>query len=389
VSQQRSEPRIFWRGKDLTVLWRPSRGYHALSFKRANRFFILGIIGSGKSSLLERLGENYLEAGHVIFDLFGSKDGEGLAWLRSPYAENRKILLLCGDSLDVNAPCDVKHVGKLRLRDFTDYQIVISASPLYASMDDEYGSINKVIDLLYTQRPRTGWSKLIFLLVREASNLFYSRMKAIKDQVMAKNETSYLIRESRHAGLACGMDSLKWTSVDVDFRHLSDYLIFKKLGQFMLPRDLRFVYRMIDFNYLQFRMPRNKFAILTKDGNVGVGLFPEVSWHMQEGEPLLKSLGIRIERGEEIEVAESRGAHTTVGDEEHHKIVCAYLDENLSMHGIAKKLERSTKTIHDHIQAHNKSIEKDGSCLACKRMKSPHYIEKAVKNRKGNNVMTR
>ena len=35
----------------------------------------------------------------VVFDLFGSRDGEALAWLRSPYANEKKILVMHGQKV--------------------------------------------------------------------------------------------------------------------------------------------------------------------------------------------------------------------------------------------------------------------------------------------------
>jgi len=74
----------------MKIYW--IRGNENLSFNKPQTFFILGIRGSGKSSLLEHIGTKYLEKGCCILDLFGSRDGEGLAWLRSPYAQDKRIL---------------------------------------------------------------------------------------------------------------------------------------------------------------------------------------------------------------------------------------------------------------------------------------------------------
>ena len=60
------------------------KGKDDFDFLRDYVYMILGVRGSGKSSFLENLGIHYLSKGAVILDLFGSRDGEGLAWLRSP-----------------------------------------------------------------------------------------------------------------------------------------------------------------------------------------------------------------------------------------------------------------------------------------------------------------
>ena len=78
---------------------------------------------------------HYLESGHAVLDLFGSRDGEGIAWLWSPYAKEKNILLLHGESVDMDCSWPVKKSSTLQLSDLEEYDIIISASPLYLSMD--------------------------------------------------------------------------------------------------------------------------------------------------------------------------------------------------------------------------------------------------------------
>jgi hypothetical protein len=97
----------------VKVLW--VRDNDSIHFNRPHTWFSLGLRGTGKSSLLEHIAEHYIAEGHVIFDLFGSRDGESLAWLRSPYAKDKKILLLKGENVDVEASFPVKSVESVRL----------------------------------------------------------------------------------------------------------------------------------------------------------------------------------------------------------------------------------------------------------------------------------
>jgi energy-coupling factor transporter ATP-binding protein EcfA2 len=160
------------------------RGKDDIDFNRPSTWFILGTRGSGKSSFLETLGCYYLQEGHTVLDLFGSRDGEGLAWLRSPYMKGKKALLLCGESVDVQAPCDVKKASALGLSDFSSYDIIISASPLYLNPDDEFVNAAAITDKVYK---RLSWSRLIYCIVREAANFYYSRLKVSDNQVLAKS----------------------------------------------------------------------------------------------------------------------------------------------------------------------------------------------------------
>jgi len=335
----------------------------------------LGVRGSGKSSLLEYVGEGYLAAGHKILDLFGSRDGENLAWLRSPYAKDKKTLLIHGDNVSVSGSFDAKNISKLSLSDFENYDIAISSSPLYSSPDDEFFQVNKLIDILYQ---RLSWKTLIYMIVRESANLYYSRLRVSRNQLDAKAGAVYLIREARHMGVALGLDTLKYTSVDIDIRTVVDYFCFKSQGVLGLPDDKVWLYGY--FNPAVVRnMPPQYFLMVTTQGALGLGTFPCPPWHKQERENILKSVGLRVEHGDRIEYGKSRGAYRTVGDQEHTNIINNYLDEDLSMGKIAKKLNRSAATIYTQIHVHNESIEKQGFCAECRRLNGKHEAERSAK----------
>jgi len=328
----------------------------------------LGIIDSAKSTFLERIGEEYLKAGHVVLDLFGSIDGEALAWLRSPWVEDKKVLLLHGDNVDVKSSHDTKNVSKLLVRDFHNYDILISATPLYISPSQEYREVNKVLDLLYK---RQSWRRLVYGIVREASNIFYSRIRVSKDQLAAKAEAIYLIRESRHMGLALGLDSLRFMSIDIDIRSVVDYQVIKALGLFGLPDDLEWLYHLVNPAFIR-NMPRGAFVLLSRTGAIGMGSFSALPWHKQEKEAIVPAVGLRIEYGEEPKYAEDRRTFKTIGDYEHVEILELYLDEKQSMHKIAKLKKRSTSTVQGQIKGHDMAIKRSGFCPRCRRVKGNH-----------------
>ena len=356
----------------MKVAW--IRGRERISFNRPHSWFILAIRGSGKSSFLEHLGELYLREGHSILDLFGSRDGESLAWLRSPYAQEKRLLLIHSDNTSVEAPCDTKPVSKVRLRDFDDYDILISSSPLYTSPNDEFLQVNKLTDLLYK---RLTWKKLVYVLVREASNLYYSRLKVAKNQKTAKSEMVYLIREARHMGVALGLDTLKFTSIDADIRAVIDYLILKKQGLMNLPRELNWIYRYINPTSTRQMKPSN-FIMITAGGALGLGAFPNIPWHKQEQEDILRAVNVYVEHGEELQYGQSRGTFKTVSDQEHREIMEAYT-ANTSMAAIARHKDRSTATIHTQIKKHNQMIQKTNSCPLCKRAGSTLHNKQITK----------
>lgn len=356
----------------MRIAW--VRGSETIRFTRPLTFFVLGVRGSGKSSLLEHIAESYLNEGQTILDLFGSRDGEGLAWLRSPHAKDRKILLIHGDNVSVSSSFDAKNISKLSLSDFKHYDILISSSPLYSSIDDEFFHVNRIIDLLYK---RLSYKRLIYMIVRESANLYYSRLRVSANQLTAKAESTYLIREGRHVGLALGLDTLKYTSVDIDIRSVLDYLMLKSQGVLGFPSDMQWLYGYFSPHVVR-NMPPQYFCMVTRKGALGIGEFPEIPWHKREKENILRAVGLKVKYGERIDYGESRGVYRTVGDQEHVEIIDDYF-QGLSMGKIAQKLNRSAATVHTQIHSHNESIEKFGFCVKCRRLKGKHEIEKTNK----------
>lgn len=351
------------------------RGNHNISFTRPDVWFGLGQRGSGKSSFLEYTGCSYLDKGATVCDLFGSRDGEGLAWLRSPYAKEKKILLLKGENVDVDASHDVKQVDELKVRDFEDYDIIISSSPLYLSVDQEFAYAAKVTDLLYT---RLHPKRLVYGICREAANFYYSRLKVSENQTFAKANMIYLIRESRHVWLALGLDSIRFYSIDIDIRNLADYMIIKSQGLPGLTKDLKWLYSYVE-PHLVRKLKPNQFLLLVSDGAIGYGIFPEVEWHKKEKEDIMRAVGVSTEYGEELKEGVWKGTFRTVSDREHAEIIRLYVEENLGLVKIAETVGRSSKTCSDHVHKHNVAVERSGFCPACKRFGSPYSREAARK----------
>jgi hypothetical protein len=340
------------------------RGSGKIQFNTPSRYFCLGITGSAKSSFLETIGEGYLNEGHTVLDLFGSRDGEGLAWLRSKWAEEKRVLILHGDNVDLETSHKTMNVSKLSLNDFEKYDLILSGTPCYVNPNCEFIEVNHILDLLYQ---RLSWKRLVYAITREAANLFYSRLRANKDQLQAKAEAVYLVRESRHMGLALGLDSLKYTSIDIDMRYLVDYQVIKQMGMIGLPDDLSWLYHMVRASWIR-KMDRSSFLILTREGSIGIGAFSPISWHKQEGENILKALGIKREVGEAPELGEDRRTFKTIGDAEHSEIMTLYIDEKQSMAKIHTLKNRSPATIKAQIDEHNAAITRSGFCPKCKRV---------------------
>jgi hypothetical protein len=354
----------------LKVKIRWARGNETISFTRPSTWFCLGLRGTAKSSFLEHLAMRYMEKDAVVFDMFASRDGENLAWLRSPYAKDKKILLLRGENVDVQSSFPVKAVESLTLNDVENFDIIISASPLHLNPDQEFYNAARLTDLLYK---RLHYKRLVYLTVREAANFYYSRLKVSDNQVAAKANMIYMIREARHVGLALGLDSIRYYAIDIDIRNLADFTVLKSQGVQGLASDLQWLYSFFDPSVIR-NMPKQNFIIISKTGALGLGQFPYHEWHKEEREDILANVGVKVEYGEAVEEGELKGTFKTVGDKEHAEIVSSYALGS-GMEKIAKDKGRSTRTISVHVNSHNSAIQRAGFCPQCKRVNSKHFCE--------------
>jgi hypothetical protein len=350
----------------LRIQW--TRDYEKIKYNVPQVIYTEGTRETGKGVLLENFGMHYLSYDACVLDLLGALDAEGLAWLRAPFAKDLKILLMKGPSVDVKCNWDVMETSKLGLNDFYKYDLIISARPLYVNKDSEYTSIGQIINLLYT---RFNWSRIIFMLVREASSLWHSRLMLSQRQTDVKTESVYLLRESRHMGLALGLDSLKYTSIDADVRVHFDYTFVKAHGIEGLPDELRWLYYFYNPSWIQKMLPK-EFIVVSRKGPLGVGICPWHSWHKLERENIMKELGFDIQYGEVAEEGEDRGEFKTVGDNEHSEIIGLYFAKS-SVHKIAEEKKRSTATIAQHIKRHNSAVARSQFCPSCKRANGPYY----------------
>jgi len=167
------------------------------------------------------------------------------------------------------------------------------------------------------------------------------------------------------------LDSIRYYAIDIDIRNLADYLILKAQGLHGLAGDIKWLYNY--FNPATVRnMPPQYFFMITKTGALGLGQFPYNTWHKEEKENILANLGIKMEYGEMFEEAHSRGTYLTVSDKEHSEIIRIYVEEGIGYASIAERLHRSSRTPHEHIEAHNKAVERSGFCAPCKRAKGQY-----------------
>lgn len=314
----------------------PGRGIEPLTFDEPRVFFVVGVRDSAKSTLLETIGEYYLDGGSCVADIYAARDGENLAWCRSPWAESKKILLLHGENVDVIAPFKTKKVEDFTLHDFDVYDLIISCPLLYLRPDDEFSGVNHLIDILYRRPP--SWKRMIYCLVRESANLFYSRLRISPNQLTAKSEVAYLTREMRHQGISLGLDTQIMTGVDYQVRTQSDYTFVKRMGVVGINKDdpLYFLYSYFNPAYIR-RMPKSEFILACKGGALALGSFEKLPWHKRPKENILAKTNIHVEYGEAREPIKG-STEQSVGDLEHSHIIELYVKDGLSM----EKIKRET-----------------------------------------------
>lgn len=351
----------------MKIAW--IHGRRSIEISKPYTWLVLGVRGSGKSAFLEHLAELHLKEGNTVLDLFAARSGENLGWLRSKWIKKKKALLLTAENTTVEYEIphlDVKPYFLLELEDFEKYDIIINSSPLYRNIDEEFKAVNTIIDKLWK---RLEWKRMVFVMVREAANLLYARMKIAENQTLAKTFLSYWLREARHTGCSLALDSQRFMAIDIEIRNLCDFIIFKAQGSFGLPKDLHYVYKYIEPTWLQKAKP-NQFAILSKEGCIGVGIFPCPEWHVKEGEGIVRKLNMKIIFKERPEEAIDRGTYITVGDREHAQIIEYYIKHELGMRTIAIHMKRSSRTVKEHIDKHNEAILKIGFCPSCRRVEN-------------------
>jgi ParB family chromosome partitioning protein len=271
-----------------------------------------------------------------------------------------------------------KHIAKYVGKSDRTLEKIVAIAEAAKRQPEKFGGLMDKVDGKETS------VNYAYQMVRraEAANFYYSRIKVSDSQQVAKSNMIYLIREARHVGLALGLDSLRYYSIDVDVRSLSDFMVFKAQGLQGLGRDLHWLYSLLKPSAIQ-NMPKENFVILSKNGAVGTGEFEEIPWHKKEREDILRETGITVTYGEQVFVGEERGRYRTIGDREHAEIIRIYVEEGIGMGKVADRLRRSSKAVMDHIQDHNRYLQSAGACPICSRVKGPYASRPAKHEREG------
>ncbi len=327
-------------------------------YDRPKRWLINGNPETGKSNLIENIG---LRHDHIL-DIYGSKDNEGLCWIRknSPIDD---ALLIHGDNTDLKCSWKTKKASNVTIEDIDNYEVVIAAHSFFSSSHNKFSAMEKITDRLYK---RLEWRKghIIFLAMRESNSVIYSRLSRGVGEKQAKADLLEFFREMRHFGTSVGADLIQWTGNDKSMREMGDYMIFKNVGEKGLPRDKWYLYHWVKPKVFRL-MKKSEFVCLQRNGAIAWCTTGLVPFHKEEGVNLLKELDITIEHGEELIESSS----IKIGDEEHLKIIKIYL-ENSSMEKTRNSFNppKGLATISRHVGDHNGEILKNGRCSRCAKL---------------------
>lgn len=330
------------------------RDFFEWEWDQARRYLLLGNANTGKSNTLENLAWHHPH----ILDIHGSKDNEGLCWIRKSSGLD-DALLISGDNTDLKCSWPTKHVSDVTIEDIDEHEIVIAAHSFFSSSEVKNRNLEHVTEQLDNRLSfRPG--NIIFMVMRETNNILYSRLSRGVGEKQAKADLLEFIRELRHFGVSVGADMLQWTGTDRSFRDIADYMIFKNVGEKGLPQDKRFLYSFIA--PAGFRKLKKNQAIILKSGGEIAALMhiPLLPFHKEEGVNLLEELGIEIEHGEAMIDSTTQ----KIGDKEHSEIIKKYLELG-TMKKVSESLNRNKGTISDHVHSHDAEIKKFGACSRC------------------------
>ena len=308
-----------------------------------------------------------------------SVDNESMAWLRSPWVEGRSVLIVHGPTckLEFKGPksWETKDANKLSFSDYSSYDMMLSSPKFFMDNDGtkDFTTIGRFLRRLLIHRENS--KPIIYVIIREASEIIYSRIKADERQDEVKAQILSGLGQARHIGVSLGLDTQRAVNVDKAFRDLADYTFYKRPRGENMPDEKKFAYRYVDLDPM-LTMANNQFVVVdTKGVGEGVNYLPP--WHKREDDVMLAQLGIVQSFVEAPQAGEGRGDTRTMGDLEHAQMIRLYVEGDgkhgpYSMNEIADLLDVSSATPYYHItNVHNKQVKEKGECSRCLRASGP------------------
>jgi ABC-type lipoprotein export system ATPase subunit/GNAT superfamily N-acetyltransferase len=345
--------------------------------------FIEGVKDSGKSNTSEFFASQALKLGCHVVDMYGAYGGESLAWLRSEFAKDRKFLILHGRDVKINlldggladrihkdGRLAIKKTTDFSVEDLEEYDIVLSTSLFYSSMKSENENLDAIVERL---AKRLHWKTVCWTIVREAADIFFSRLRTSFAIANVKQDTAALLRKAKHAGVGMFLDTQALMDVDKSIRRITDFFILKSQGYEMLPDEMAWLYKYVSL-LKSMRLEKNECLVVSRESNVGEMIVPKVNWHKERREDMLEICGI------EPEILQAYEIRTELSPLEHFEIVNLY-KHGASMVQIAGMIGKvrgslSSWTVDKQIQAHNKAVVENKSCPLCAQIPENDGIDK-------------
>lgn len=345
--------------------------------------FIEGVKDSGKSNTSEFFASQALKLGCHVVDMYGAYGGESLGWLRSEFSKDRKFLLLHGSDVKVNLVDGgladrVYKDGRLAIKktidfsadDLEEFDIVLSTSLFYSSMKSENENLDAIVERL---AKRLHWKTVCWTIVREAADIFFSRLRTSFAIANVKQDTAALLRKAKHAGVGMFLDTQALMDVDKSIRRITDFFVLKSQGYEMLPDEMAWLYKYVSL-LKSMRLEKNQCLIISRESNVGEMTIPKVQWHKERREDMLEICGI------EPEILQTYEIRTELSPLEHFEIVNLYKHgaSMVQIAGIVGKVRGSLSswTVDKQIQAHNKAVVENKSCPLCAEIPDNDGIDK-------------
>ena len=345
-------------------------------YGHARTTFAVGDKDSGKSALLEVLGEGHLTRGHKVIDFWGSVDNESMAWARSDWVKGRNCLIVHGPTCALEFQGDwrpdQKDANKMGFADYAAYDLILSSPKFFMDEDGtrDYTSMGRFVRRLLIHREASR--PIIYCIIREAGEVIYSRIKADERQDETKAQMLSLLGQARHLGISLGLDTQRAVNVDKAFRDLADHTFFKRPRGENLPDEKKFAYQWVELQRM-LRMEKNQFVVVDTTG-VGEGINGVPPWHKKEEDVVLPQLGMVQTFVEAPVEGKERGDYKTIGDEDHAQFMRLRVEGDgkrgpYSMQEIAEAWGVSTATPAYHInKVHNPAVLEHGGCERCLRV---------------------
>lgn len=228
---------------------------YAIDTSRFEGHMGVGLKGSGKSALGERIAELHYRKGFIIFDGLDGNDWESAYWaVPGPSGNYYKTLLVIPPWYEVKGPNpEFSHIKPIKsdvgletiLKTAKEEDRVVTVGcKLW-----KRGTVGNVLKDWLFDMPDIAESvdAPIFILMREVGSYAFSQLKIFPDlEDEFRRALIYLFREARHHGIGFYFDAHRLVDMIKGVRVLCDHTHLKQSNARMVPSDLHWVFDQIE-----------------------------------------------------------------------------------------------------------------------------------------------